>query len=209
VGIAIIDGELLPGADLNTVDLSGQFKTSRTPVREALLLLEQERLVEIPPRRRPLVAPLTLKEVRDSYEARASLYGLVAELIVTTSSDEQIESLAPYLAAMEAAAASEDRDAYFWANVEFQNQETRICGNSQLERILDSLMLRMLQLRHLSLMLRGRMHQSLADHQAVFQAYRERDLELAVAMNRGLVLRGLATIEKSGWAGLRVPGENS
>lgn len=53
---AIADGDLLPGADLNSVELAARFGTSRTPVREALMLLEKEGLVEIPPRRRPRVA---------------------------------------------------------------------------------------------------------------------------------------------------------
>ena len=44
-----------PGADLNSVELATRFGTSRTPVREALMLLEKEGLVEIPPRRRPRV----------------------------------------------------------------------------------------------------------------------------------------------------------
>jgi hypothetical protein len=47
VGLGVIEGRLRPGQDLNSVDLSHRFKTSRTPVREALMLLEQEGLVEI------------------------------------------------------------------------------------------------------------------------------------------------------------------
>src|SRR5258707_5796216 len=41
---SIIEGRLQPGDDLNTVELSKQFHTSRTPVKEALLLLEKEGL---------------------------------------------------------------------------------------------------------------------------------------------------------------------
>ena len=53
VGLGIIEGRLRPGQDLNSVDLSHRFNSSRTPVREALMLLEQEGLVEIRARRRP------------------------------------------------------------------------------------------------------------------------------------------------------------
>src|SRR3546814_1769546 len=55
VARAITEGRLTPGADLNSVELAARFGTSRTPVREALMLLEKEGLVEIPPRRRPRV----------------------------------------------------------------------------------------------------------------------------------------------------------
>jgi DNA-binding GntR family transcriptional regulator len=68
VALGIIEGRLRPGSDLNSVDLSERFRTSRTPVREALMLLEQEGLVEIRARRRPRVAEFTLTKIREIYE---------------------------------------------------------------------------------------------------------------------------------------------
>jgi len=53
IGAEVLDGTLPPGRDLNSVDLADRFGTSRTPVREALVILEKEGLVEISPRRRP------------------------------------------------------------------------------------------------------------------------------------------------------------
>ena len=202
IGSAIIEGRLNPGADLNSVDLAERFKTSRTPVREAMMLLQKEGLVEILPRRRPRVSKLSIKEVREIYQVRANLYGLVAELIVTQATDEAIQSLQPFLDQMAMAAEKEDLDAYFWPNVAFQDTETTICGNQQVKRILDSLMLRMLQLRYLSLSTPGRLKQSLEDHERLLRAYKERDAALAVAIKRGIVMRGLANIEKSGWVEL-------
>src|SRR3989440_12133979 len=93
IGCAIIEGRLHPGDDLNTVDLSKQFQTSRTPVKEALLLLEKEGLVTVPPYRRPYVARVSLEEIREIYQVRTNLLMLVAELIVRTASDEAIASL--------------------------------------------------------------------------------------------------------------------
>src|SRR4051812_42032031 len=87
VAMAIVEGELAGGADLNSVDLARQFSSSRTPVREALLVLDREGLVEIPPRKRPRVRGLTLTEVRDMYELRACLYGLVSRRIVAVCDD--------------------------------------------------------------------------------------------------------------------------
>jgi DNA-binding GntR family transcriptional regulator len=203
VGYAIIEGQLAAGTDLNSVDLSHQFNTSRTPVREALLLLEKEGLVEIPPRRRARVRELSIEEVRDIYEVRANLYGLVAELIVARASDEAIGTLEPYKDQMVAAARVGDLEAYFWANVAFQDAEIDICGNRQVKRTLDSLMLRMLKLRYLSLTHPGRLEQSLADHERLIRAYHERDAALAVALKKGIVQRGLAMLERSGWAGLK------
>lgn len=203
VSQAIILGELKPGDDLNSVELSRRFQTSRTPVREALLLLEKEGLVEIRPRLRPRVARLTIEEVREIYQVRASLYELVAQLITAGATGEVIASLDPHLAQMEEAAAAGSVEGYFWANVAFRDAETAICGNGHVRRMLDSLMLRTLQLRRLSLSLPNRIERSLTDHRRLLQAYRERDAQLACALKRAIVLGGLAAIEASGWAGGR------
>jgi DNA-binding GntR family transcriptional regulator len=65
IGAEILDGALPPGRDLNSVDLARRFGSSRTPVREALVMLEKQGLVEIPPRRRPHVAEHDRDEVRE------------------------------------------------------------------------------------------------------------------------------------------------
>lgn len=201
VGLSIIEGRLAPGDDLNSVDLASRFSTSRTPVREALMLLAKEGLVEIPPRRRPHVARLTLADVRAIYQVRASLYALVAELILAPGVEPDLGALQPHLTQMEETASGGDLDGYFWANVAFRDVETALCGNSQVGRMLDSLMLRTLQLRRLSLSLPGRVDQSLADHQRLMRAYQERDVALAVALKRSIVYGGLRAIENAGWTG--------
>jgi len=203
VGSAIIEGRLHPGDDLNSHDLSKQFNTSRTPVREALLLLEKEGLVTIPPRRRPYVTGISLAEVREIYQVRANLLMLVSELIVATASDEAITSLKAYLPPMQAAAAAHDIDAYFWANTALRDAEITICGNAQVKRILDSLGLRTMQLRHLSLSQPDRLEQSLLNRQLQVKAYEERDAQLAMALTRSTVFGALAAIERSGWTGFQ------
>jgi DNA-binding GntR family transcriptional regulator len=198
IGSAIIEGRLQPGDDLNTVDLSKHFQTSRTPVREALLLLEKEGLVSIPPYRRPFVAQISLEEVREIYQVRANLLMLTAELIVSTASDEEIASLRAFLQPLREMAAAHDIDGVFWTSVAFRNRETEICGNRQVKRILDSLGLRTLQLRYLS-MKRGHVHaeQRFSDREHLVNAYEERDASLAVALTRAMVLRSLKIIEQS------------
>lgn len=203
IGRSIIEGRLYPGDDLNSVELSKQFHTSRTPVREALLLLEKQGLVTIPPRRRPYVTRLSLAEVREIYQVRAHLYMLVAELIVNNASDEAIQSLRSYQQRLEEAARDGDREAYFWRSLSFRATEAEICGNRQLQQTLDSLGLRTLQLRHRSLMPPGRLTQSSLDHARLLRAYEERDSLLAMAMSRSLNLGALSAIERLGWPGER------
>ncbi|AEA27187.1 GntR family transcriptional regulator [Pseudonocardia benzenivorans] len=201
VGTDIIEGRLLPGDDLNSVELARNFGSSRTPVREALLTLEREGFVEISAHRRPRVAPLRIEEVRELYRVRAHLYALVSRELVEVASDDDLDRLQALQDELALAVALDDVDRYFWTNVDFRNTEAQITGNRTLCRVLDNLGLRMLQLRHVSLSLPGRLTASLADHDRLLRAYRDRDPDLAAALTSSLVIRGLSAIERSGWTG--------
>lgn len=201
VGTAIVEARLRPGDDLNSVELARMFQSSRTPVREALLTLEREGLVEIAARRRPRVRRLLLDEVREIYELRATLYALVSRRIVENASESDIARLRDNQRQLEEAAADGDVDRYFWLNVGFRNNEAEIAGNKTVRRVLDSVGVRTLQLRRLSLSLPGRLDASVSDHQRLMRAYEERDADLAAALTQSIVHRGLKAIEGSGWTG--------
>lgn len=201
VATEIIEGRLSPGDDLNSVDLARMFSSSRTPVREALLMLEREGFVEIAARRRPRVARLMPGEVREVYRLRAHLYSVVARAVVRAATEADLEALRGHQRALESAAADDDVARYFWVNVRFRNTEAEIARDVTLRRVLDTLGLRALQLRHLSLSQPGRLQPSVADHARLLRAYEDRDANLAAALTQSLVLGGLAAIERSGWTG--------
>jgi DNA-binding GntR family transcriptional regulator len=198
LAIGIVEGRLPPGHEVNSAELAREFNTSRTPVREALLMLEREDLVIVPPRRRPYVSEVALPQVREIYEIRASLYGLVSELLVQRATDLEIATLHDWQGKLDRDANAGDVDGYFWHNVGFRNTEASLSGNRELQRRLSSLGLQMHRFRHLSLSLPGRLINSLADHQRLVRAYTERDVAMAVAISRSLVWRGYRAIERSG-----------
>ena len=200
VGAEIIEGRLRPGDDLNSVELARTFGTSRTPVREALLTLEREGFVEIAARRRPRVAPVRLGEVREMYRVRAHLYTLVSREFVEVARRSDLNRLLQLQHQLARCVELDDVAGFFWTNVRFRNAEIAATGNSTLRRLLDSLGLRMLQLRHLSLSQPGRIRESLVDHERLLQAYADRDAGLAAALTSSLVMRGLAAVERAGWA---------
>ncbi|MDN7751069.1 GntR family transcriptional regulator [Burkholderia gladioli] len=198
VARGIIEGRLAPGHDLNSVDLARRFGVSRTPVREALFALVREGLVDWPPRRRPRVATMRLKEIREIYELRALLYGQVSMAIAERADEADIATLRRAAERLAEVAAKGDVDGYFWANVAFRDEELRISGNGVVKQVLDSMRMRTNRLRHLSTSLPGRMQRSCADHQRLCEAYAERDGVLAAALNRSIVLGALRAIE-SAW----------
>lgn len=90
---AIIVGELRPGERLMEVKLAEKMGVSRTPVREAIRKLELEGLVDMIPRKGAHVADLSVKDIVDVLEVRASLDGLAALLAAERITDEEIDEL--------------------------------------------------------------------------------------------------------------------
>jgi DNA-binding GntR family transcriptional regulator len=195
VARGIIEGRLRPGDDLNSVDLAKRFSVSRTPVREALFVLSREGLVDWSPRRRPRVSTLNIKDVREIYQLRAVLYAQVSYAIVEQANDDDIAALWRAHKRLADVAAREDVDGYFWANVQFRDEELRVSRNNIFREVLDTLKMRTNRLRHLSTSLPGRLQRSCADHQRLCEAYEERDGTLAAALNRSIVLGALHAIE--------------
>ena len=75
---AIIEGVLKPGERLMEIQLSEQLGVSRTPVREAIRMLELEGLVVMLPRKGAYVANISKKDLMDILEVRVGLEGLAA-----------------------------------------------------------------------------------------------------------------------------------
>ena len=88
----ILAGNLKPGERIVERDVGARFCTSRGPVREALRLLQTDRLVSIESYRGAKVAEPTTDEIVEMFEARAAVYGLVARLAARRASPATIQS---------------------------------------------------------------------------------------------------------------------
>ena len=88
---AIVAMEFKPGERLIETRLCERFDVSRTVVREVLRQLEAEGIVEMIPRRGPRVAILTEKDIRDLYELRGVLEGLIGQLFAIRATPSQCE----------------------------------------------------------------------------------------------------------------------
>lgn len=90
---AIVEGELEPGERLLEVKLAEKMGVSRTPVREAIRMLELEGLVVMVPRKGAHVAEVTAKDIGNVLEVRAALDGLATSLATQRITEEEIERL--------------------------------------------------------------------------------------------------------------------
>ena len=93
IGQAILSGEIAPGTRLREETLAKQFSVSRTPVREALIMLSASGLAEVEPNRGATVLQLTADDVAEVYHLRALLESESAALAARRASLETAELL--------------------------------------------------------------------------------------------------------------------
>jgi DNA-binding GntR family transcriptional regulator len=108
VRTAILDGELAPGAVMSQVALAEELGISRTPLREALRMLQSERLVEAEPNRRVRVAPMSTTDLEELYVVRVTLEAEAMRLSVPAMTPEDLAHLEGYMAEMAHYAQAKD-----------------------------------------------------------------------------------------------------
>ncbi|MGJ7506079.1 GntR family transcriptional regulator [Variovorax sp. GT1P44] len=187
---SIIRGDLPPGTIVNSVDIANQFGTSRTPVREALLILSQYGLITLAARRRPQVAPVSAKAIRNLYDLRAALHAYMSDAIVANASDEALRDLQAHAAALASEPAGYGDEAYMLRIEAYLATEAQLCGNDLVIGVLDSLKWKISWFRRIGKMTEEQVKSLAADRLRVAQAYLDRDARLARALNRSMLKRG-------------------
>ncbi|WP_439378849.1 GntR family transcriptional regulator [Amycolatopsis lexingtonensis] len=175
----ILSGELPPGAPLLQAALARRLKVSRTPMREAFRLLQEEGLIENKPDQRAVVRAIDPGEVDAVYTSRVALESVAVSISVRTATPELVERLAKSLAQMRQYSAEEDIDRWQQAHREFHVLTTE--GAPMLLDTLAGLSDR--AERFLKLAKLGHPRSTArwdADHEALVAAFRTRDHDLAV-----------------------------
>ena len=136
---AIIVGELKPGERLMEVQLAEKMGVSRTPVREAIRKLELEGLVEMIPRKGAHVAEVSVKDIMDVLEVRASLDGLATELAASRITEEEIKELRHIYTQFSNYVEKENLQGTVKKDVEFHDIIYRSSRNEKLIQIANNL----------------------------------------------------------------------
>lgn len=84
---------LIPGQGISEPELAEELKISRTPVREALILLEQEALVVIQPKRKTIVSKIDMKKVQNAIFVRATLEQEILRMVVQTPNQQLVTEM--------------------------------------------------------------------------------------------------------------------
>lgn len=136
---AIIVGELKPGERLMEVQLAEKMGVSRTPVREAIRKLELEGLVSMLPRKGAHVAELSVKDIMDVLEVRATLDGLATALAAQNIKDDELKELKNVLQQLVNYIEKENLQGSIKKDVEFHEIIYRCSRNDKLIQIVSNL----------------------------------------------------------------------
>jgi DNA-binding GntR family transcriptional regulator len=178
----ILDNAIPPGAQMLEQEAALRLGMSRTPVREAMVRLQHEGMVEIRPRHGMRVLPISVDDMQEIYDILTELEGLAARRAAERGlNEEELSGLDAAVDAMDRALAADDRTAWAEADGEFHARLVAASGNRRLQSAVATVMDQSQRARRLTLALRPKPVNSNADHRAVVAAIRARDGETAHA----------------------------
>lgn len=175
----IINGVYKEGDTLNELKLSQTLGVSRTPIREALMQLQLEGLVEITQNKGAVVVGISAQDIEDIYAIRIHLEGFASELAAEKMTDEQIDELEKIVDLQEFYAGKEDTEQIRKLDADFHNSIYDATGNRSLCAILTSFHNQIQRGRGLSLKVSGRSGKSIEEHRRIADAIRAHNKEQA------------------------------
>ncbi len=181
---AILRGDILPGERLMEMQLATRLGVSRTPIREAIRMLEQEGLARTIPRRGAVVAGMTEKDMRDVLEIREALEELSVQVACDRITPEEIARLGRNKVDFERSLDTGDIKQMARADVEFHDVIYQATDNSKLIGMLNNLREQMYRYRVEHLKNPENHRQILADHEAIYEGIARRDKEAATEVIR-------------------------
>jgi DNA-binding GntR family transcriptional regulator len=194
---AILNGRMAAGARLRQTDLADQLQISRTPIREALVRLRQEGLVELLPGGGVQVKVLDLDEAVELYDLREVLDGLAARLAAQRAEPKTITALEKALTRQAECVEKKSAAQWFPAHVAFHEEIVKAAANRHLAR--QSAVVR-LSIRHfhpLLLRTERRLENAYAEHRAIYDAIRTHDADAAERLARAHIANAKDIVLKS------------
>ena len=181
---AILKGELEPGERLMEIQLADRLGVSRTPIREALIRLAQDRFVELIPNKGAIVPYVTINDIVEVYQLRMVNDGLAAALVAGTCTDALLQKLEASVLREEALLeAGEEPLSISKEDFVFHDLILYNCGNRRLVEILELINNQMHRFARAASDTHALEHlaRSVDYHRRVLEAIRARDADAARA----------------------------
>lgn len=136
---AIFSGALEVGTPIREVEMAAQLGVSRSPLREAMQRLVQERLLTAVPGRGLRVSIISAEYVPDLYHARSAVEGEAVRLLAKNATDDQLQQLENAYADLQRATESHDARAIGDADINFHQLLVNLAGSRRLSDYMSSL----------------------------------------------------------------------
>jgi DNA-binding GntR family transcriptional regulator len=197
---AISNMDLYRSSDPTMLDereLSDRLGVSRTPIREALAMLQQEGFIQVLPRRGIMVVRRTKRQIIEMIQAWAALESMAARLITLRAADEDIGTLrALFRSFGEEHEVLDHLDEYSSANIAFHQGLIRLSGSETLAAMTENLTVHLRAIRHRTIFEANRAQRSFREHLGIIDALEARNTELAERLARDHTLTLADYVEK-------------
>lgn len=200
----ILDGTYQPGQRIKESEIAKALGISRSPVREAVMMLSNEGLIELHPQRGIFVHGFDLPEIRELYEVRQALEGQAVRLAAERAGREEIAKLREFLDLMER--VLEENEAHpenlggrtptdpFPADLDFHMEVAKLANNERLTGYVEEVNTQLQLAKARSTDRPGRAREAHREHLAIYEAMKNGDsdeAERAMKANLQAVLRGI------------------
>ena len=196
---AIVDADVYAHPEeirLDERQLSRALGVSRTPIREAMTLLEQEGFVRTLPRRGVFVVRKTMREMLEIIHVWAALESMAARLITLHASDAEIATLRKLFEEFQGERPDGHMDEYSDANLAFHQTIIRLSKSKLIADMTGNLLIHVRAIRQVTIRQSDRAARSIVDHMKIIEALEQRDTQLAERLDRQHTLDLAAHVEK-------------
>lgn len=195
---ALIVGNRLRGGEyLLEEDLAQAVGMSRTPLREALVQLQNDGLVAIVPRRGVRIVPLTLRDIREVYDLLQWLESQAAHALAQRPDRAApIRGLRDLVQQMNAALADDDIDAWSGANDAFHLALVEASGNGRLVRICENLLDQARRVRAFTMRMREKPIRATRMHAEMVRAIAQGEADRAASIQAANKRAWLVELER-------------
>ncbi len=181
---------------LDERQLSQALGVSRTPIREAMTLLEQEGFLRTEPRRGIFIVRKTKKQIIEMIEMWAALESMAARLATNNASDADIAALRRMFDEFRTTTPADHIDEYSGANIAFHQAIIRLSGSNLMGKTIENLFIHVRAIRKMTISQSDRAARSIIDHMRIIEALEARDTERAERLVRQHSLDLAAHVEK-------------
>lgn len=175
----IVSGVFAPGTPLVETRISEILGVSRTPVREALRLLEQDGLVETIPNKCTVVVGIDLQDISDTYDFRIPTFGLCAKWATERMSDSEISELQNHLELQEYYLQKGDFEKVSENDSKFHDLLYEGCRSRAVTQTMRNLHMLSQRARENTVRACERITESVAEHRRIFEAIASREADAA------------------------------